>query len=334
MPLCDRRGDITMDMRIAVVEDLQDPLMLGRVRCRIMGLHDPDKRILPTNDLPWSMCLNNTPSISGVGQTGCNYLCGSWVLLYPMDDAWQTTVVMGSFLGIPQSSSVSVTDISGKSVNPYAYKADEDEIYVPNAPVDQSGKEVVPVEQGGNVIPPTPDTGAQAVGPLTAGDVEKLKARIAQKESGGGVKKAGGYDVGPSAKNGFCGRYQFGTGALAAVGFMKKAIEKCGNGAMHHPENWSNPPLMQVVSLDTWKKNGPAQEYAMDTYLAQNFAYMKKNGVVRNDSDKRHVCGLLYACHNTGIGATVKWQQRGIMAADANGFTGASAYNWAKVALD
>ena len=319
-------------MRIAVVEDLQDPLMLGRVRCRIMGLHDPDKRILPTNDLPWSMCLNNTPSISGVGQTGCNYLCGSWVLLYPMDDAWQTTVVMGSFLGIPQSSSVSVTDISGKSVNPYAYKADEDEIYVPNAPVDQSGKEVVPVEQGGNVIPPTPEPGAQAVGPLTAGDVEKLKARIAQKESGGNVKKPGGYDVGPSAKNGFCGRYQFGTDALVDTKFIRASCAGRGNGQMHHPENWLGK--MGVVSLDTWKKNGAAQEAAMDLYFTKTFSYMKSNGVVRNDSDKRDVCGLLYAAHIVGMGATVKWKLRNIQSHDSNNFSGQDAYNWAKVALD
>ena len=38
---------------LGVVEDRDDPLMLGRVRVRILGLHTHDKAVLPTADLPW-----------------------------------------------------------------------------------------------------------------------------------------------------------------------------------------------------------------------------------------------------------------------------------------
>ena len=29
----------------------------NKVKCRIVGYHNPDKEILPTTDLPWASCL-------------------------------------------------------------------------------------------------------------------------------------------------------------------------------------------------------------------------------------------------------------------------------------
>lgn len=37
-----------------VVEDIHDPLMLGRVRVRVVGVHTENKVLLPTEDLPWA----------------------------------------------------------------------------------------------------------------------------------------------------------------------------------------------------------------------------------------------------------------------------------------
>ena len=78
-----------MQLNVAVVEDINDPLKCGRVRARIIGLHTPDKFKLPTDQLPWAMVLNNTASVSGIGTTGCNFLPGSWVIVSSIDgDSW------------------------------------------------------------------------------------------------------------------------------------------------------------------------------------------------------------------------------------------------------
>ena len=47
-----------------VVEDRQDPLMLGRCRVRILGVHTDDKTLLPTASLPWAHPLQpiNNPT--------------------------------------------------------------------------------------------------------------------------------------------------------------------------------------------------------------------------------------------------------------------------------
>ena len=44
---------------IGVVEDIDDPLQLGRCRIRINNLHSSDKDLLPTEDLPFA-----TPAVS------------------------------------------------------------------------------------------------------------------------------------------------------------------------------------------------------------------------------------------------------------------------------
>ena len=41
-----------------VVEDRFDPLKLGRVRVRILGLHTDNKKLIPTEDLPWAFPIS------------------------------------------------------------------------------------------------------------------------------------------------------------------------------------------------------------------------------------------------------------------------------------
>tara|TARA_Y100000310_G_scaffold328202_1_gene395927 strand:+ start:9896 stop:11848 length:1953 start_codon:yes stop_codon:yes gene_type:complete len=60
------------------VEDLTDPLELGRVKVRILGYHTDDKSQIPTSDLPFAypaMPINSRPSDSPIGPT-----IGTWVL--------------------------------------------------------------------------------------------------------------------------------------------------------------------------------------------------------------------------------------------------------------
>ena len=89
-----------------VVEDRNDPLFLNRVRVRIYGVHTHDKQLIATPDLPWSTVLMPTtsPSLSGLGTTTHGLVEGSTVMGFWRDDyEMQDPVIIGSFIGIPQS---------------------------------------------------------------------------------------------------------------------------------------------------------------------------------------------------------------------------------------
>ena len=91
-----------------IVEDRNDPLFLNRVRVRIYGVHTHDKQLIATPDLPWSEVLMPTtsPSLSGMGTTTHGLVEGSTVMGFWRDGLdLQDSVVMGSFIGIPQKFS-------------------------------------------------------------------------------------------------------------------------------------------------------------------------------------------------------------------------------------
>jgi hypothetical protein len=87
-----------------VVEDVGDPLMLGRCRVRIFGYHSDDLIELPTEDLPWAYPMQPVTSaaLSGIGTSPTGLLVGSHVFGFFRDDEeGQDPVVLGSFGGIP-----------------------------------------------------------------------------------------------------------------------------------------------------------------------------------------------------------------------------------------
>ena len=89
---------------LGVVEDRQDPYLIGRVRVRCFGHHTGDKVKLPTEDLPWSQVMLPVTSagISGVGQSPIGLVEGSHVFGFFRDgEARQEPVVMGSLPGYP-----------------------------------------------------------------------------------------------------------------------------------------------------------------------------------------------------------------------------------------
>jgi hypothetical protein len=91
-----------------VVEDRRDPLKLGRVRVRCLGIHTEDKTQIPTESLPWAHVLMpvTSASISGIGQSPTGLVDGTWVFGFFRDgDACQEPVIMGSFPGIPEEAS-------------------------------------------------------------------------------------------------------------------------------------------------------------------------------------------------------------------------------------
>jgi len=91
------------DFKFGIVEDINDPLMIGRVRVRVEGIHSQSKQQLPTNDLPWSSPLHPITSAAktGVGFGGAGVIVGSDVMVVFRDPGhWQQPVVIGSLPGL------------------------------------------------------------------------------------------------------------------------------------------------------------------------------------------------------------------------------------------
>lgn len=89
---------------IGVVEDNNDPLMVGRVKVRVAGIHSSDKTILPTEDLPWAILNNpvNSASVSGVGESPLGIVTGTWCTVIFLDpETKQIPIIMGTITGLP-----------------------------------------------------------------------------------------------------------------------------------------------------------------------------------------------------------------------------------------
>lgn len=88
-----------------VVEDRMDPLKLGRLRVRILGIHTEDKNKIPTEDLPWAYPIMpiTSASMNGIGEAPVGPVEGTWVVGFFRDgDNCQEPVVFGTIGGIPQ----------------------------------------------------------------------------------------------------------------------------------------------------------------------------------------------------------------------------------------
>jgi hypothetical protein len=85
------------------VEDVNDPLLLGRAKVRVVGLHTGDTKQLPTEDLPWSIPLrgNSSPSLFGICES-TSLMEGSTVVVFPTDTTLQDFIIIGTIAGIPQ----------------------------------------------------------------------------------------------------------------------------------------------------------------------------------------------------------------------------------------
>lgn len=91
-----------------IVEDIHDPLFVGRVKVRCYGFHSPSKTDIPTESLPWALVMSPTTSasINGIGFTPHGLVQGSQVIGFFRDGSMaQHPVVLGSILSIPGSTS-------------------------------------------------------------------------------------------------------------------------------------------------------------------------------------------------------------------------------------
>ena len=96
-------------IRFGVIENRDDPLLLGRCQVRVVGLHTPNKKILPTDDLPWALIMQPATSaaISGIGISPVGLVPGSWVVVIYQDEPdCQQPIIIGSIGGIPGDTAV------------------------------------------------------------------------------------------------------------------------------------------------------------------------------------------------------------------------------------
>jgi len=89
-----------------VVEDVDDPLFLGRCKVRVFGFHSDDKIELPVSSLPWAYPMQpiTSAALSGIGTSPTGLLVGSHVFGFFRDgEEGQDPIMMGSFGGIPMT---------------------------------------------------------------------------------------------------------------------------------------------------------------------------------------------------------------------------------------
>lgn len=89
-----------------VVENVDDPRLLGRVQVRVFGEHPAQKQKsatvgIPVEELPWMMPIQDIRSaaISGVGFSPTGITRGSFVVGYWRDKWHQDGVILGTFAG-------------------------------------------------------------------------------------------------------------------------------------------------------------------------------------------------------------------------------------------
>ena len=103
-----------------------DPLKLGRVQIRVMGMHTDDLSMIPTTDLPWAQVLTTDGGTSGVGHF-ISYQPGAFVIGIFLDGrSAQIPLIIGSTPTIQEPTPTQRTDpkapvfpdLSKRSANP------------------------------------------------------------------------------------------------------------------------------------------------------------------------------------------------------------------------
>lgn len=308
-----------------VVEDRFDPLTLGRCKVRIVGLHTEDKKILPTESLPWAYPLQpiTSAAMSGIGHSPVGPVEGTWVMIIFRDQEQQIPVMIGTLGGIPQS----------KEKNSL-YLNDDDTVLLNNesaedirsldgtVALDSDGNPIVggdsnPVSTGsGSTLPtnqPTTNVDEEYIGPLTREDIDKYKISIANLETqssvGGEVNYnslgvVGGQNYGVVNAYGNLGKYQLSGYSLFVLGYVSSVLNSSSERTF--PSNfklvdetiWQNKEGVKNVA--DFLSSLQAQESAMDEYTRYNYKQLKALGIINDSMPKKEILGYLSIAHPEG----------------------------------
>lgn len=124
-----------------IVEDIDDPKMLGRARVRVVGVHNPDKVELPTEYLPWAMVCQPVFSAGkdGVGLNHVGFVIGTTVLIMFKDSqTLQEPIILGTIQG---QSAETETDLGYLATNTHTdrtiVKSKREGVYTSPDPSEQ-----------------------------------------------------------------------------------------------------------------------------------------------------------------------------------------------------
>ena len=295
------------------VEDVSDPLMVGRYRVRVVGIHNENSSELPTDSLPWATTILPTTSacVSGIGQNP-GLVQGSWVLVIFTDEMRQYPVIIGAFNGIPNM------DNSGPA------KSD-----IPSLNLTTPAERVAGEEIGVYAPPPESDS-TKYLGVLTKPEYDKWLAAIRMKES------TNNYSV--VNQLGYVGAYQFGCMALEDLGYIKKGtyakfktnkvltdwktreVANSSTGAMEPLDNpWTGKN--GCIDETTFLSTNDIQDKVMLAYTQRNFKVLRDTKkLVTEKTDPKVLAGMLAISHNQGAGKVVP-HLKGEISKDGNGTT-------------
>ena len=91
------------------VEDVYDPLGVGRIRVRIFGAHTNNSSLIPTESLPWSHVSTDVQNsaIEGLGWSPTGVVNGATVWGFYLDpDTKQEPFVVGTYHGLDEATGV------------------------------------------------------------------------------------------------------------------------------------------------------------------------------------------------------------------------------------
>jgi hypothetical protein len=299
---------------MAIVESRDDPLKLGRVQCRVFGVHSESLEDIPTKSLPWAIPLMpaTSASISGIGHSGSQYLEGTMVFVFFQDgESKQQPIILGSAHGIPINKSAFGTGSSFLSESIETAQIDT-KIGIETPTVTST----VQSSTAGTLL----DSSGQSVldgsgKPIQTGEVDNnklLKDALGKKESSNNYKAFN--------RLGYIGKYQMGAAMLTDLGYVKRGTK---NSDLTNPSVWTGKG--GVTSRESWLNSGPEQEKAMDAELKMNESRLKKMGVIDSSTTSQEKAGYLATSHLLGTGGA-RDMKRGAVKADANGVTGQTYY--------
>lgn len=91
------------------VEDVEDPLQIGRIRVRVFGAHTNNKSLIPTDSLPWSHVSTDVQDsgINGLGWSPTGVVSGATVWGFYLDPETKLEpFVVGAYHGFDESTGV------------------------------------------------------------------------------------------------------------------------------------------------------------------------------------------------------------------------------------
>jgi hypothetical protein len=309
-----------------VVENRLDPLKLGRCQVRIVGLHTEDKKILPTDSLPWAYPLQPVTSaaMNGIGHSPVGPVEGTWVILFFRDEEKQQPVILGTIGGIPQNKEINTN-----------YLRDDDTVLINTETgtelrtlqgvpvVDKDGNPVYagdssPVQSGsgGTVVTnaATTPTANEFIGALTKDDIEKYKIAIARLESASEPGSSSNFTIegtvgdqnyGVVNAYGRLGKYQLTGYSLAVTGYVSYVLSASSERVF--PSNfkladdtiWSGK--LGLVSATSFLAAADAQETVMDEYTRFNYVELKRLGIIKDNTNPKEILGYLSVAHPDGV---------------------------------